>query len=440
MKRISILGLGYIGLPTAIIAAQSGYDVCGYDIDEEKVKQINSGNPVIFEPEISERLWKVLQNGFFKAHAELQYADCFIIAVPTPFKEHNRADLTYVFKAAETIARRMMPGNLVIIESTIPVGTTERVAHYLEEHSGLKLGIDFFVSHSPERVLPGSIFRELVENDRTIGGICQQASLLTQLFYSKFVRGFIHVTDDKAAEMVKLVENANRDVQIAFANQVAAMCHQANIDPYHVIELANRHPRVKILNPTCGVGGHCIAVDPFFLIETFPEQTQLLQAARAINDAKPYSVLQQILTRIKAVKSNNTVRPKVFVMGISFKPDVDDVRQSPALFITHQLQAESALLELKVYDHNVPVDVMQKSSFDAVSDAWRGIAWADVIVVLVKHKEFVLMQPEVFADKIVIDTCGLFHAMKSSKSNTLLEGAIKSEAPFWKNAAMKDAQ
>jgi UDP-N-acetyl-D-mannosaminuronic acid dehydrogenase len=439
MKRISVLGLGYIGLPTAIIAAQSGYDVCGFDTDLEKVKQINSGNPVIFEPEISERLWKVLQSGFFKAHAELQYADAFVIAVPTPFKENNHADVSYVFSAAASIAKRLMPGNLIIIESTVPVGTTEKVAQYLEEHSGLKLGIDFFVSYAPERVLPGHIFREIVENERTIGGVCQQASQLAQLFYSKFVRGFVHITDDKSAEMIKLVENANRDVQIAFANQVAAMCQQANVDPYHVIALANRHPRVKILNPTCGVGGHCIAVDPFFLIETFPEHTALLQAARIINDAKPGTVFKNIMARVEELAVRNIKRPKVFVMGLAFKPDVDDIRQSPALQIAEALRDQKDRLDLQVYDHNVPLVTIQQRHFETASDVWRGIEWADVIAILVKHKEFLLMQQDVFGEKIVIDTCGLFHDIKAKQSHAVLEGAMKSDPLFWKTLTMKDA-
>ncbi len=438
MKRISILGLGYIGLPTAILAAQAGYEVCGYDIDQEKIKQINKGNPVIFEPEISDRLWKALQGGLFKVSHELQYADCFVITVPTPFKEGNRADLSYVYQAADAIAKRLMPGNLVIIESTIPVGTTEQVAQFLEKNSDLKLGKDFFVAHAPERVLPGRIFKELIENDRVIGGICQQSCKLTQLFYSKFVKGVVHVTDDKSAEMIKLTENASRDVQIALANQIASMCKVANLDPYHVIELANKHPRVKLLSPTCGVGGHCIAVDPWFLIETFPEQTQLFQVARAINDKKPLTVIKQVLDKAAELKSRNISRPKIFVMGLAFKPDVDDIRQSPALQIATELHKHADALELNVYDHNIPLHVLQKYPFQIVSDVWHGIAWADVILVLVKHKEFALMHQDVFCGKVVIDTCGLLYEMQSRQTSAILEGAVKVDTAFWKTGAMKD--
>lgn len=438
MKRVSVLGLGYIGLPTAILAAQAGYDVYGYDVDLEKIKQINAGNPVIFEPELSERLWKVLKTGNFKVHTELQYADTFVIAVPTPFKEHNQADLKYVFQCADTIAKRLMPGNLVIIESTIPVGTTELFAHQLEEQSGLKQGIDFFVAHAPERVLPGKIFKELVDNDRTVGGICPQSCALTQQFYARFVKGFIHITDDKSAEMVKLIENASRDVQIAFANQVGAMCTTAGIDAYHVIELANRHPRVKILNPTCGVGGHCIAVDPWFLIETFPGDTELLKAARRVNDQKPYAVIERVMKRVHELQAQGISRPKVFAMGLAFKPDVDDIRESPALLIATQLRDRADELALKVYDHNVPPEQLLQRNLDATQDVWRGIAWADIVVVLVKHKEFVLMHQDVFGTKILIDTCGLIHEMQALQSRALLEGGTKLDGAFWTAGLMKE--
>lgn len=438
MKRISVVGLGYIGLPTAILAAQVGYEVHGYDVDEERVKQVNLGNPVIFEPEINDRLWKVLQAGTFKAHHELQYADCFVIAVPTPFKEENKADLSYVFQAGEAIAKRLMPGNVIILESTVPVGTTEQLAQRIERFSNLKLGKDFFVAHAPERVLPGKIFKELVDNDRVIGGICQQACNLTLLFYSKFVKGVVHITDDKSAEMVKLIENASRDVQIALANQVASMCTAANLDPYHIIELANKHPRVKLLTPTCGVGGHCIAVDPWFLIETFPEQTKLLQMARSINDQKPLGIIKQVLDKSAEIKGIEGRAPKIFVMGLSFKPDVDDVRQSPALQIARALKQRPDILDLKVYDHNVPLNILQRYDFDVASDVWRGIDWADVVLVLVKHKEFALMHQDVFCGKTVIDTCGLLYDMQIKQSKSVLEGATKTDAVFWKTGVMKD--
>lgn len=431
MKRISIVGLGYIGLPTAIQAAQAGYDVYGFDTNHEKIKMINAGDPTIFEPELADRLWKSLKSGLFKAFTDLQYADCFVIAVPTPFKENKTADLTYVLHAGRIIAKRLMPSNLVILESTVPVGTTEKLAQLLEEYSGLKLGIDFFVAYCPERVLPGKIFKELVENDRVVGGICQQSCELAYQFYSKFVKGFLHVTDDKTAEMVKLVENTSRDVQIALANQIAGMCDKAGIDPYQVIELANKHPRVKILSPTCGVGGHCIAVDPWFLIESFPADTALLQAARKINDAKPEKIVAEVLSRVEELKTSGITRPKVLALGLSFKPDVDDIRQSPALEIAQKLGAKNDVLELQVYDHKVAKEEINARGLNLVPDLWQGTAWADIILVLVKHKEFTLMREESFGDKIVIDTCGLQHEIQLKQSHALLEGATKVNVDFW---------
>ena len=431
MKRVSVVGLGYIGLPTAILASQAGYDVYGFDINDEKVKKINSGDPVIFEPEISERLWKALRAGNFKAVSDLQYADCFIISVPTPFKENKTADLRHVFHAGEIIAKRLMPGNLIILESTVPVGTTEKLALFLEEISGLKLGIDFFLAFCPERVLPGKIFKELVENDRIVGGMCQYSCDLAYKFYSKFVTGFIHITDDKTAEMVKLIENASRDVQIAYANQVAAMCAAANIDPYNVIELANKHPRVKILSPTCGVGGHCIAVDPWFLIESFPEETELLKAARKINDQKPNIIISRVLDKVDELRLLGANKPKILALGLAFKPDVDDIRQSPALYIAQALNQKNDILELHTYDNNINKDDFGKNGLKYFADLWQAIKWADIILILVKHKEFTLLREDAFGSKVVIDTCGLFYEVRMKQSRALLDGATKILSSFW---------
>lgn len=430
MKRISVVGLGYIGLPTAIQAAIGGFSVFGFDIDQEKVKNINAGNPTISEPELIERLWKTLKSGNFKAFTDLQYADCFIIAVPTPLKDNNVAELRYVFHAAESIAKRLMPGNLVILESTVPVGTTEKLAIFLEENSGLKIGIDFFVAYCPERVLPGRIFKEIVENDRVVGGICQRSGQLAHQFYSKFVKGFIHITDDKTAEMVKLVENTSRDVQIAFANQVAAMCQKTGIDPYYLIDLANKHPRVKVLTPTCGVGGHCIAIDPWFLIEQFPDDSDLLRTARKINDAKPYQIVQRVINKIGELKALGIEKPKIFALGLTFKPDVDDLRESPALTIVQTLAQKSDICSLTVYDYNVSKATTTALSLIQTDDLWQGFSWADIILILVKHKKFTLLYEEAFGNKVVIDVCGLLHEIHDRQSQDMLEGAIKTRADF----------
>lgn len=331
--RVSVVGLGYVGLPTALVAAHSGFDVAGYDYDIEKVRTINGGTCPINERGAQKLLEAVLTEGTFKAYPELQKADYFVVAVPTPFQEGKRADLRYVFEAMTNIARKLMPGNTVIIESTIPVGATRQIAHHLEKLTGLVCGQDFFVAHCPERVLPGKIIEELVNNDRVVGGICALSSQKAAAFYKPFVKGEITISDDQTAEMVKLVENSYRDVQIAFANQLDAMCKTAGINVFEVISIANRHPRVKILDPGCGVGGHCVAVDPWFLIEGFPHQTPLLKASRDINDAKPHHIINELSLAIDVFTQQHHRKPVVAAMGLSFKPDVEDLRESPALQI-----------------------------------------------------------------------------------------------------------
>ena len=428
MKRISVVGLGYIGLPTAIIAAQAGFEVLGYDIDRDRVKRINEGIPTIFEPEVAERLLNTLQRKNFCAYEDLQYADCFIIAVPTPFKDGKKADLSYVFSAAEQVGRRLMPGNLVILESTVPVGTTLRMAKYLEDLSGLKLGVNFFVAYCPERVLPSNIFKEIVFNDRVIGGVCQRSCELAKFFYEKFAKGFLHVTDDKTAEMVKLVENSSRDVQIAFANQVDAMCRRANISPYDVIDLANRHPRVHVLAPTCGVGGHCIAVDPWFLIESFPEQTPLLQLARNINDEKPINIIKQTVQHAKKIKTQTGHKAKVLTLGLTYKPDVDDLRESPALNITHALNGHRDCISLSSYEPHLSKEQMDEMPFAMTMDLFQAIEDADIVVVLVRHKSFSLLSKAAFENKILIDTCGLMHSINVKQTQAKQEA--DSEASF----------
>jgi len=425
MKRVSIVGLGYIGLPTAILAAQSGFDVQGFDVDIEKVKRINFGIPTILEPELGTRLLNVLKTKNLRANVELQYADIFVVTVPTPITEEKTADLGYVFSAGESIAKVLMPGNLVILESTVPVGTTEKFAALLEQISGLTVGEEFFVSYCPERVLPGNIFKELVENDRVVGGMCSTASELTRSFYSKFVKGFLHLTDSKTAEMVKLIENSSRDVQIAFANQVASMCESAGLDPFHVIELANKHPRVKILNPGCGVGGHCIAVDPWFLIESFSKESLLLQNARAINDAKPYKVIDDVLEKIDVLKSFGYEQPKVLALGLTFKADVDDIRESPALKIVKELYNQSVDFDLLAFDPNLTDDQLGQLSLPFASSLHEGLIWADIVVVLVKHKYFYTITDEQLKDKHLVDACGIMHDMHKKQNSMMLKGATK---------------
>ena len=431
MKHVCVVGLGYIGLPTAILAAQHGYQVLGFDVDSEKVKKINEGDPTILEPGIVQNLYQVLNNKKFYASNVLSDADCFLIAVPTPFKKEEKidqikkADLSYVFDACKKISKVLRPGNLVILESTVPVGTTAKMAKFLEQESGLKLGLDFFVAHCPERVLPGKIFQELVNNDRVIGGVCQKSGQLSKDFYSKFVKGLLYLTDDKSAEMVKLVENSSRDVQIAFANQVEAMCMQAGIDANSVIKLANRHPRVNILSPTCGVGGHCIAVDPWFLIESFPKQSQLLQTARVINNQKPLDVIDIILKKVEILKEKNVVRPKVFILGLTFKPDVDDMRESPALKIAQELKTNKNI-EIAVCEPNVEKESLFNLGFDNYKELSEGAFWADIIVILVKHTTFFALRSLTVDQKIIVDTCGLMREVNKGDL-FLVDSAVKSD-------------
>jgi len=426
MKKISVLGLGYIGLPTAILAAQSGYKVLGFDINQDKVEKINSGEPTILEPDVIRRLYQVLDNKNFSASVDLYPAECFLIAVPTPFeqaktkKEDKKADLTYVFSAAEKVAKVLAHGNLVILESTVPVGTTAKVAKFLEEKSGLKLGLDFFVAHCPERVLPGKIFQELIVNDRVIGGMCQRSAELAREFYSKFVKGHLTLTDDKVAEMVKLVENSSRDVQIAFANQIGAMCQKIGIDPYRVIEFANKHPRVNILNPGCGVGGHCIAVDPWFLIQTFPQDSELLKTTRKINDNKPNQVIEDVLLKIDSLKEKGKSKPNLLVLGLTFKADVDDMRESPALKIALELKKKKSLLDLAICEPNVISDSLKDMGFTNIKGLFEGVAWADLVLILVKHKEFYSIKELDFKNKEIIDSCGLLYESYSSEFSSYL--------------------
>jgi UDP-N-acetyl-D-mannosaminuronic acid dehydrogenase len=380
-KKISIVGLGYIGLPTAIVVAEQGYHVAGFDIDEKRIEQIKNGVTPIKEPEVSERLQGVLKSGCLQVYSELQKSDCYFIAVPTPFKEGKKANLTALFDAGTQIARLLEKDTLVIVESTVPVGTAQRFAHLLE-------GV--------------------------IGGVCPRAAERAKEFYASFVKGSLYVTDDKTAEMVKLVENSSRDIQIAFANQIAAMCEQADIDPFKVIKLANKHPRVNILYPGCGVGGHCIAVDPWFLIETFPHATVLLKTARTINDAKPYQVVEKALELVQQFKQthNKKRRPSILVLGLTFKPDVDDLRQSPAFRVAQELVQKKSIFDLFVCEPNVSTEHIASLGFDHITDLWQGLARADIVIALVKHSVFEELTPTELYGKQVLDTCGLLHVIK----------------------------
>ena len=395
-KKICVIGLGYIGLPTASLLGTKGYQVHGVDVSEKVVETINKGGIHIVEPDLDILVKSAVQAGNLVASQQPIEADIFIIAVPTPFTDGKKPDLTYVEKATQSICTYVKPGNLVILESTSPVGTTDEVvARILSEH-GHNVGSDVYVAHCPERVLPGRILIELVENDRVVGGINEASTQIAVEFYEEFVRGNVLAATAKTAEMVKLTENSFRDVNIAFANELSMICESEEISVWEVIELANRHPRVNILQPGPGVGGHCIAVDPWFIVDRSPELARLIRTAREVNDSKPEWVLERVRKCASKLK-----KPVIGCLGLTFKADVDDLRESPALDIVEQLERE-AIGEIMVCEPLIRNHPHYKlHTLDEVMKA------ADIILVLVDHKQFKKITAARTADKIVIDTRGI---------------------------------
>jgi UDP-N-acetyl-D-mannosaminuronic acid dehydrogenase len=344
INTVCVVGLGYVGLPTAATLASRGVDVIGVDVNSEVVAAVNAGKPLFPEPDLDMLLRAATTIGKLRATSRPEPADAFLIAVPTPFNDDKSPNLDFIDAAADAIGPVLNPGNIVILESTSPVGTTARLAARLARirpelrfppaRRGEQL--DVYVAHCPERVLPGHMVRELVENDRIIGGMTEGCAERAEAVYRLFLRGNLFRTDAPTAELVKLVENAFRDVNIAFANELSLICDQLGLDVWSVIELANRHPRVSILRPGAGVGGHCIAVDPWFIISAAPEQSRLIRIAREVNDAKPKFIVTQILERAERFK-----RPIIACLGLTYKPDVDDTRESPAIEIARQLARSS---------------------------------------------------------------------------------------------------
>ena len=408
VKKVSVLGLGYIGLPTAIVAAEAGNSVVGFDIDLDRISEINGGNPIIHEPEAYEKLRFVLGSRQFYATASIEPADYFIIAVPTPITSDKKANLDHVYAAVDSLSSVLCPGNVVIVESTIPVGVTQKVASRIAENTGLKEGKDFFVAYCPERVLPGNIFHELVSNDRIIGGFNQASAKQAKRFYKQFVTGQLYTTTAETAEMVKLIENSARDSQLAFAHQVSSMATAIGLDPYEVIELANKHPRVKILRPTCGVGGHCIAVDPWFLVESFPRNAQFIRAAREVNDAKPREVISSISRVVDGWRRDNLGICTVLLLGVGYKPNVEDLRESPALAIAQHLVKDSAMRAL-ITDPHVDRSELDSLFGDRVVSMIGGLEQADIVVFLVAHDRFKLIDRKLLEHKRVIDFCGALY-------------------------------
>jgi UDP-N-acetyl-D-mannosaminuronic acid dehydrogenase len=398
MKKICVLGLGYIGLPTASIMATKGFSVVGVDVNPKVVDTINKGNIHIVEPDLDILVKSAALSGNLTAAAMPQEADVFIIAVPTPFKKDKKPDLSFIEGATESIIPVLKKGNLVILESTSPVGTTEsQVSAKIAARTGWKPGEDYFVAHCPERVLPGRILRELVDNDRIIGGINRASAEAARDLYKTFVSGNIYLTDCNTAEMSKLVENASRDVNIAFANELSLICDRLGIRVWEVIELANKHPRVNILQPGPGVGGHCIAVDPWFIVDSAPQEARLIRMAREVNDSKPHFVVEKVKKQAQKFKA-----PVIGCLGLAYKNDVDDLRESPALDITRALIKENVGTVLACEPYAKEFKEFPLHPLDKV------LKESDILVLLVNHKQFYDIDRELLKEKIVIDTRGIW--------------------------------
>lgn len=416
MKKVCVVGLGYIGLPTATVLANNGFEVHGVDINEKAVELINNGQVHIYEPDLDIMVKKVVESGYLKASVVPEKADVFIIAVPTPFKENHKPDLTYVEQATRSISPYLEPGNIVILESTSPIGTTEKVAEWiLEEREDLSIDENhenrIFVSHCPERVLPGKILKELIENDRIIGGINEESTKRTVEFYKNFVKGKILETNARTAELSKLAENAFRDVNIAFANELSMICDELNINVWELINLANHHPRVNILQPGPGVGGHCIAVDPWFIVDAAPKTANLIRTARMVNDSKPDFVIEKIKEATKSLQN-----PTIACLGLAFKANVDDLRESPAVKIVKELSAiyDQTIYVAEPHIEELPKDLLELNvRLVKTEDA---IEKADVVVLLVDHDYFKIVDKESLLNKIIVDTRGLF----SESNNKIL--------------------
>lgn len=408
MKKVCIVGLGYIGLPTAAVLANRGFKIHGVDVNRQAISQINQGRPHIYEPDLAEALKRAVFSRQLSADTRPDEADVFILSVPTPFKDHHKPDLAYVKQAAQSIIPYLRPGNLVVLESTSPVGTTEKIAEWiLAGRPELTIGKPganrVFVAHCPERVLPGKILKEIISNDRIVGGIDPESTKLAASFYSTFVEGNILQTNARTAEMSKLTENAFRDVNIAFANELSGLCDRLDINVWELIELANHHPRVNILKPGPGVGGHCIAVDPWFIVDAAPDEAVLIHTARIVNDNKPDKVIEKIKQAAQHFKN-----PTIACLGLSFKANIDDLRESPSVEIVKRLadQKIGRIYAAEPHIHQLP-SALEKAGV-AFADAEEAVNKADIVVILVDHDVFKRLRSKL-AGRCVIDTRGFLH-------------------------------
>ena len=398
--KACFMGLGYIGLPTAIISSQHGINVCGVDINPKVVEKTNRGELHIVEPGLQDLLKKAVDSKSLVASTTPFESDVYLIVVPTPFKAKHEPDISYVESATKTVIPLLKEGDLFIIESTSPVGTTEKMAELIfAERPELKGRIH--IAYCPERVLPGNVIFELVNNDRVIGGIDDASADAAAEFYGKFVTGQLHKTNCRTAEMCKLVENSSRDVQIAFANELSMICEKAGINVWELISLANKHPRVNILQPGCGVGGHCIAVDPYFISSAFPNEAKIIAQARSINNYKSEWCVEKAKNAILSFELKNGKKPQVALMGLAFKPNIDDLRESPAMKIAKHLVAEMPDVKFNIVEPNIS----SHPDFDIV-DFQTAFEQSDIVVYLTAHKQF-FMLPQEANDKLILDFCGV---------------------------------
>ncbi|MGY6463994.1 UDP-N-acetyl-D-mannosamine dehydrogenase [Corynebacterium sp. UMB8791] len=410
---IAVIGLGYIGLPTAAFFASTGLQVFGYDINADRVATIARGEVPFVEPGFDELLKNVVEARSLSVGTELEPADVYIISVPTPLSSDKSVDPSYVFEAAKSIAPRLHGEELIILESTSPPGLTEKVADLVvSERADLTLTPDqansIYVAHAPERVLPGKIMEEMTTNARIVGGINETSSEQAKKLYERFCQNDVLTTDARTAEMAKLTENAFRDVNIAFANELSLICDELDIDVWELVSLANRHPRVNILQPGPGVGGHCIAVDPWFIVHSTPHQAKLIKTSRLVNDSKPEFVLSKIDDALAEFEYGSK-HPRIGILGITFKPDIDDVRESPALRITERIALEHPQIRVDVVEPNLSRLPKPLSDLDNIrlSDLEPTVEQSDIIVVLVDHYQFRLSAKDITQHPCLIDSRGL---------------------------------
>ena len=398
--KACFMGLGYIGLPTAIIAAKHNIEIIGVDINSKVVEQTNQGHLHIIEPGMEELLQEVVKNGMLRASTTPELSDAYFIVVPTPFKGDHQPDISYVEAATKAVLPLLKEGDLYVIESTSPVGTTDLMTKLIFSQRPELVG-KIYIAYCPERVLPGNVIYELVNNDRVIGGIDEASTDKAINFYSQFVKGILHRTNSKTAEMCKLTENSSRDVQIAFANELSFICDKAGINVWELINLANKHPRVNILQPGCGVGGHCIAVDPYFITADFPMESRMIAQARQTNNYKSFWCAEKVENAMLRFELEHGRKPRVAMMGLAFKPDIDDLRESPAKHIVAKVMQSCNNGEIMVVEPNV-----ESHSIYKLTDYKTAYEEADIVVFLVAHSAFKNL-PKI-ENKVYLDFCGIY--------------------------------